>query len=84
MLFDNTTNPFNSTTTISYYAPENQHIILRIYNIIGQQVATLVNCYDSAGYHTVEWDGVERPSGIFFYMLEANGYTETKKMLLVK
>ncbi|MBL7996828.1 T9SS type A sorting domain-containing protein [bacterium] len=82
-------NPFNPSTTIQYGLKENTQVVLKIYNLLGQEVRNLVNETQSAGYKTVLWDGknnagTQVPSGIYIYKLEAGSFTSSKKMLLVK
>ena len=57
---------------------------LSIYNVVGQLIETLVNEYDNAGFHTVEWNASRVGSGVYFYRIEAGEYTETKKCLILK
>jgi|GEM_PF-1505656 len=83
-------NPFNPTTTISYQLPEKSFVTLKVFDILGKEVATLVNETKSAGYHTVIFDaghserGRGMTSGVYIYTLSANGIVQTKKMLLTK
>ncbi len=77
-------NPFNPTTTISFTVPEAGVIELRIFDLAGREVATLVNGSVEAGSHHVEWNAASMPSGTYFYSLKAAGYTATKKLLLLK
>ena len=77
-------NPFNPTTTISYQLKETGFVCLKVYNSLGQEVSTLVNENKSAGRYDVKFDASSLSSGIYFYTLRANGYSETKRMLLVK
>jgi hypothetical protein len=88
-LSQNYPNPFNPRTSIRYALPQDAHVRLTIYNILGQKVATLVDEQQSAGYRTVWWDGKdakggEVSSGVYFYRLTAGEFSEVKKMLLVK
>lgn len=88
-LFDNYPNPFNPTTTISYNLPAKTHVKLVIFNILGQEVATLVDEVQDAGYHQIEWDSKDNngntvSSGIFFYKLITEDYVNSKKMILLK
>ena len=77
-------NPFNPSTNIHYTLPGSQHVRLRVYNILGQLVATLVNKDQPAGSYTVRFDAHDLPSGMYIYRLKAGNSTETKKMMLVK
>jgi len=88
-LLQNYPNPFNPTTTIQYTLKEGCYVILKIYNISGQEVRTLVNEYQTAGYKATTWDGRNNsgqpvPSGIYLYKIRAADFTEFKKMALVK
>ena len=82
-------NPFNPTTNISFALPVDSRVSLKIYNVAGQLVRTLVNETMAAGIHTVTWDGANSngekvASGIYFYQLSAENYTQTRKMCLMK
>ena len=82
-------NPFNPETTIPYGLPEGVHVRLVIYNVLGQEVRTLVNGMKPAGYHRVVWDnkddfGKSVSSGIYLYRIVAGDFVERKKMLLLK
>jgi hypothetical protein len=83
-LEDNYPNPFNPSTTIQYALPRRAQVTLAVFNTLGQQVATLQNGELDAGYHEVRFDGTHLPSGVYFYRMQAGGYTETKKLLLVR
>jgi hypothetical protein len=88
-LRQNYPNPFNPTTTIEYTIPRSQYVRLAVYNILGQEVGVLVDGRESAGSHTVQWNGQDErgqtmASGIYFYRLATPNLTETKKMLLLK
>jgi hypothetical protein len=82
-LFQNHPNPFNPATTIRYELPRAAYVSLKIFNVLGQKVAVLVDRHEEAGQHRVVWNG-NAPSGIYFYRLQADKYVETKKMILVK
>jgi len=77
-------NPFNPGTTIRYHIPELRFITLKVYDVLGNEVATLVNEEKPAGSYEVEFDAVNLPSGIYFYQLRASNFIETKKMVLLK
>ena len=88
-LEENYPNPFNPSTTITYHLPEAATVTLSVYNAVGQRVATLVSGQRVAGTHRVRWDsrdaaGVTVPSGLYFYRIEAGGFRQTRKMLLLK
>ncbi len=83
-LKQNYPNPFNPTTVISFSLPQQANVVLKIYDAIGQEVATLVNRQMSAGKYSVDFNGSNHPSGVYFYRLKAGNYVEVKKMLLIK
>lgn len=83
-LSQNYPNPFNPVTRISYSVPKNVYVTLKVYNIIGKEVATLIDRFETAGEHSFTYDAANMPSGAYFYTLKAGDYTETKKMVLVK
>jgi len=84
VLYQNMPNPFNPITEIKFYLPRASNVRLEIYNIIGQKIATLVDDRYSAGNHTAIWDASGSGSGIYFYRLEADGFRDSKKMVLLK
>ena len=83
-LSQNYPNPFNPTTKIDFDLPEDGKTDLRIYDILGKEVATLVNEFKTAGYYTINFDASKLSSGIYFYRLNVNGFSEVKKMSLIK
>ncbi|MGH2574490.1 MAG: ASPIC/UnbV domain-containing protein, partial [Ignavibacteria bacterium] len=83
-LFQNYPNPFNPSTVISYQLVVNSFVNLKVYDLLGSEVATLVNEQLKAGSYKVEWNGANYPGGAYFYRLIANDFTETKKMILIK
>lgn len=88
-LSQNYPNPFNPETIIKYTLPEDCHVELILYNILGQKVETLVDEYQSAGYKFVHWngrddEGNEMSSGLYFYKIKTAKYSETKKMILLR
>jgi hypothetical protein len=84
MLYQNYPNPFNPTTTISYDLPVRSRVRLSIYNILGQEVATLVDSEQEPGRYDVKFDASDLPSGVYFYTLQTPYFTKTNKMVLVK
>ena len=81
-LQQNYPNPFNPSTTISFSIPKASRVYLKIFNILGQEVAVLVDEEKGAGYYQVRWEAA-LPSGVYFYRLQAGEYVETKKMILL-
>lgn len=77
-------NPFNPTTTISFSLPEASYVSLKVYNSLGQEVATLLDERRDAGTHRVTWDAGSCASGVYFYRLTTRDFTDTRKMLLMK
>jgi len=77
-------NPFNPATTIRYGLPRRAQVRLRVFNTLGQTIATLVEGEEVAGYHEVKFDGGNLPSGLYFYRLEAGGFIRIRTMLLLK
>jgi hypothetical protein len=83
-LHQNYPNPFNCETSISYMLAEAGHVSLRMYDITGRLVATLVNERRGAGEHSATWDASQASSGVYFYVLRAGDFSEAKRMMLVK
>jgi len=95
-LEQNFPNPFNPSTTIKYSLPYSSEVIIRIYNIIGQEIITLVNQIENSGYKTVIWNGIDQngnqvPSGVYIYRIDVRNisdtrikYSDVKKMILMK
>ena len=83
-LYQNYPNPFNPSTHISYQLQESVFVKLRVYDILGREVKTLVNKYQNAGNYSVQFDASNLPSGAYFYRLEAGTYHDIKKLLLLK
>ncbi|MBL1214915.1 MAG: T9SS type A sorting domain-containing protein [Ignavibacteriae bacterium] len=83
-LDQNYPNPFNPSTIISYQLPEQRQVKVAIFNMLGEEVSTLVNEVKEAGYHKVEWNGANLTSGVYFYRIEAGDFVSVKKMMLMK
>ncbi len=77
-------NPFNPTTTIAYQLPKKSHVLLKIYNTLGEEVATLVNEGKEPGYYNVSFNAANLPSGLYLYKLTAGNFTKVGKMMLLK
>jgi opacity protein-like surface antigen len=83
-LEQNFPNPFNPTTKIQYQLPQDSRVALKVYDILGSEVATLVNEEQEAGYKEVQFNGSNIASGMYVYRLQARDYVSTKKMMLLK
>ena len=83
-LNQNYPNPFNSMTRIEYHLTYPANVKLKIYDVLGEEILTLVNDYKQAGDHKINFDASELSSGIYFYKLQAGVYTNIKKMILLK
>jgi hypothetical protein len=83
-LEQNFPNPFNPVTTIQYQLPVNAKVTLKVYDILGAEVATLVNEVQEAGYRQVRFDALALSSGVYIYRLAAGNYISIKKMMVIK
>jgi len=83
-LSQNYPNPFNPSTTISYSIPKEGNVVLKIYNVLGQEIKTLINQFQSAGNYKISFDASFLTSGIYFYSIRSDNFTQVKKMVLVK
>lgn len=83
-LSKNFPNPFNKETQIRYALPEQAHVRLEVYNVLGEHVTTLVNEQQSAGRYEVSFDASRLSSGTYLYRIEAGEFVEMKQMMLVK
>jgi len=83
-LDQNYPNPFNPTTEIRYQLPENGHVKLEIYDVIGNLVTSLIDQEMNAGFHTVTWNASGLSSGIYFYRISSGNFAATKKLILMK
>jgi hypothetical protein len=83
-LCQNYPNPFNPEATINYQLPQAGHVTLKIYDILGKEVAILVNKVQSTGNYSVNFEGTNLPSGIYFYQLKSGDFIQTRKMILLK
>ncbi len=83
-LFQNHPNPFNPTTKISWQSPVNGQQTLKVYDVLGREVATLVDEYREAGSYEIEFDATNLPSGMYIYRLQSGSYSDVKKMILSK
>ena len=83
-LEQNYPNPFNPTTNITYVLPKAENVSLKVYDVLGREVATLVNEVKPAGAYTVPFNASNLASGVYFYKLQSGSFVQTKKMMLVK
>jgi hypothetical protein len=88
-LLQNYPNPFNPETEIRFQLPQASHVVLKIFNILGEEIRTLVDEQREAGYHRVRWDGKDKngnpvASGIYLYKLQAENFSDVKKMSLLR
>jgi len=83
-LAQNYPNPFNPTTTIEYNLPKSEFVTVKIFNLLGQELETLVNEQQGVGKYTLRFDASRLTTGVYFYRLQAGSFTEVRKMLLVK
>ena len=83
-LEQNYPNPFNPSTNIIYKINNSQFVSLKVYDVIGNEVATLVNEEKPAGVYNIEWNASGLTSGVYFYQLKTESIVETKKMILMK
>ena len=77
-------NPFNPTTTIEFSIPRIEFVTVKVYNIVGNEITTLINDELSTEYHSIQWDGSHQPSGVYFVQIESSGFAHTRKMVLLK
>ena len=86
VLHQNYPNPFNPATTITYHIPQAAHVTLKVYDVLGSEVATAVDETQEAGFHQSLFSAREHSlaSGVYFYRLSAGAYTETKQMLVIQ
>jgi hypothetical protein len=77
-------NPFNPSTTIEYGLPKEGNVTVRVFNLVGQEVSTLVDGKQVAGVHRVQFDASNLPSGIYFYRVSAGEFSQANRMLLMK
>jgi len=84
VLKQNYPNPFNPTTHIKFGMPQAGDVVLEVYNLLGQKIVTLFEGYKAAGYHIVDFDASNLPTGMYFYRIQSDKFQSVKKMMLVK
>jgi hypothetical protein len=84
LLEQNYPNPFNPTTKITYSVPQETQVVLKVYNLLGKEVATLVEEKKTPGFYELNFGGEKLPSGIYIYNIEAGSFISSKKMILLK
>ena len=84
VLYQSYPNPFNPSTTIKYSIPNSDRVSLKVYDILGREVETLVNDFRTAGTYSVEFNASRFASGVYFYQIQSRNFIETKKMILLK
>jgi hypothetical protein len=84
ILNQNYPNPFNPSTTIKYSLPSESKVIIKIYNLLGQEIKTLVNAMETAGNHQITFTAGKLSSGVYLYRIQAGDFIQTKKMVLLK
>jgi hypothetical protein len=83
-IYQNYPNPFNPSTTIGFNLPKTSEVTLKVFNILGEEVATLVSDRLSTGLYSYEWDASKLASGVYLYRLETEGFVQTRKMILMR
>jgi len=83
-LGQNYPNPFNPGTTVEFSIPSTQHVVLKVYNLLGEEVATLVDHQRTAGTHRVQWNPEALSTGLYFYTLRSGSFMQTRKLILMK
>ncbi len=84
LLSQNYPNPFNPSTKIRYSVPQSSSVVIKVFDILGNEIETLVNEEKSVGTYELNWNAENLPSGVYFYRLQAGSFVETKKMVLMK
>ncbi len=77
-------NPFNPTTTIEFSIPQTEFVTVKVYNLVGHEITTLINDELSTGNHNIKWDGSHQPSGLYLVQIESGSFIKTRKMVLLK
>ena len=83
-LNQNYPNPFNPVTSLEFGISNSEFVSLKVYDVLGKEVRTLINEFKPAGHHKAVFDGKDLPGGIYFYRIIAGNFSQTRKMLLIK
>jgi hypothetical protein len=83
-LVQNYPNPFNPVTKIQYSVPQSSLVTVKVYDVLGKEIEILIKEEKPAGEYELTWNATERPSGVYFYRLQAGSFIQTKKMILLK
>ncbi|MFQ6003526.1 MAG: T9SS type A sorting domain-containing protein, partial [Candidatus Zixiibacteriota bacterium] len=83
-LFQNYPNPFHSETTFQFSIPKPEHVILKVFDVVGREIETVIDGIYIPGEHNIIWEASHLPSGIYFYKFQAENVVRTKKFILVK
>ncbi len=83
-LYQNYPNPFNPATIIRYELPTDAHVLIKLFDILGREIKTLVDESKEAGYHQITLDASQLASGIYFYKMVAGSYVAVKKLVVMK
>jgi hypothetical protein len=83
-LHQNYPNPFNPVTNIKFDIPKSEFVTVKIFDVTGREIETLLSEQLQAGRYSISWDATNYPSGVYFYQLITNSYSQTKKMILIK
>ena len=89
LVYQNYPNPFNPVTTLRYDLPEDALVNISIYDVMGRSIRSLVNSRQTAGYRSIQWNATNNQgepvsAGVYLYSIEAGGFRQTKKMILLK
>lgn len=84
LLSQNFANPFNPFTKIKYSVSQTLRIQIKVYDVLGNEITTLIDEEKPAGSYEITWNALNLPSGVYFYQLKAGGFIETKKMVFIK
>lgn len=83
-MLQNYPNPFNPSTVISFSVPYDSYVSIKIYNLLGEEINTLVNKVMNAGEYNISWNAGDISAGIYFYKFSAGGFSKTNKMILLR